>query len=187
MLWEQCFHTRKLSITTRRFKKRRQQSTINLEGALIMAGRDKQKDDSQDDDSRIFGGIHYSLNAGLGSSHGGNLRSAQDVFESQMYDIEIDARRKEERARIKRVQAETKRKEERRAAALQAERDEQARENIERLKNELRAQYLGSGLMTSAEFEKEWPKIKADHLRERVEASNRATMEAMRQTGDYSM
>lgn len=152
-----------------------------------MADRGKEKDDPQDDDSLKSDGIHYSLNAGFGTSHGGNLRSAQDAFESQMYDIEVDARRKEERARIKRVQAEVARKNEKRAEALQAERDEQASENIERLKDELRTKYLGSGLMTSAEFEKQWPQIKAEHLRERVEASNQAMLGAMRQSGDYSM
>lgn len=133
-------------------------------------------------DPTIFGGVDYAS----GSYKGDQFDASQAAFEHQQYEIDSQRRAREERQRIAAVRAETERKQRATAEALQRQRDEEAREAAERLKSELRTKYLSTGLMTSDEFEKEWPRIKKEYLDEQVRERERA-MEAAARTGDYDV
>lgn len=128
-------------------------------------------DEKDEHQSTYYGGVEYGEVVGGGS---GADRLALDRLESSVYDARSSDNARAERERLKRVRAATERKDNERREALQRERDSEARENSERLKEELRTKYLATGNMTSAEFEKEWPRIKKEHLDEQVRERERA-------------
>ena len=134
------------------------------------------------DDPTIFGGVDYAS----GGYKGDQFNDSQAAFDGQQYEIESQRRVRAERQRLAAVRAETERKNRATAEALRRQRDDEAREAAERLKSELRRKYLATGLMTSEEFERDWPRIKKEYLDEQVRERERA-MEAAARSGDYDV
>lgn len=133
-------------------------------------------------DPANFGGVDYTS----GRYKGDQFNDSQAAFDSQQYEIESRRRVREERQRIATVRAETERKQRATAEALRRQRDEEAREAAARLKSELRTKYLSTGLMTSDEFERDWPRIKKEYLDERVREHERE-LEAAARSGVYNV
>ena len=137
--------------------------------------------DNNEDDSRIFGGIHYSMSAGFGSQAGGELASANTSVDAAIYEARQRDESTERWARIKRARAKTARLERERTEALQAKRDAEAEENAERLKEHWRLKL--SGKMTSDDFEHWWKSNKLRLIEENMQESESALMREAQQNG----
>ena len=80
----------------------------------------------------------------------------------------------QERARIKAAQDKAAKDKREREQRVSAERDRAAEAKSALLKDELKRRYLGTGLMTREEFERQWPTLKAEYLQASIEAQERA-------------
>ena len=79
-----------------------------------------------------------------------------------------------EKERIAAAKAKAAREKLERDRKVAAQRDREAEEIAAQLKVELKRRYLATGVMTSDEFEQQWPRIKAEHLEQCVDAHERA-------------
>jgi hypothetical protein len=91
-------------------------------------------------------------------------------LEQRIYESDSEHRQKQERAHLDAVKRKAERDLNARRQAVKEANDQEAEERAAQWKEEVKRRYLMTGLMTDAEFNKQWPTIKQREIQREIDA-----------------